>query len=149
MSFTLTAPAANPPSQSGLLGDSISGRFGLTMPLISLNPQGPNGGAVAGLGNLWAPGQSILPMNAHADGELTQEAGANSLANILPRQSFVFYPIPENQFAFYPESLPTQDHFDTEGNVILTENEDEKPKTRHVKVKSKKKASQRRFKMCC
>jgi len=148
MSNTFTAPAAYPRSQSGLFGGSIPGGIGLTMPLISLNPQGLNGGAAAGFGNLWAPGQGILPMNADADGELKPEAATNSLGNVLPRQSFAFYPIPDNQFAFYPESLPMQDDFDTAGNVISTEKENEKPKTRDAKVKSKKKTPQRKM-WCC
>jgi len=159
MSHSFAAPQTGYQSQSGLFGASFPGGFGLTMPSLNLNPQAYNGGLGAGFPPLLAPAQQSYVNDADADGEPAvslQDGGANPLGNGMPTQSFVFYPIPDNNFVFYPEGVPMVDDFDTTGNIISNGNETaaldgeiEKPKTRDAKAKSKKKNSQRsNFKMC-
>ena len=159
MSLTF-APQTSYQSQPGLFGASFPGGFGLTMPSLSLNPQAQSGGVGAGFTHLFGSSAQQSYMNADADGEPTvsmqETVGANPLGNGMPTQSFVFYPIPDNQFVFYPESVPMQDDdFDTAGNIISTGNEAAaldgeigKPKTRDAKVKSKKKNQRSYFKTC-
>jgi len=161
MSFTYASPNVFPQSVPTLFSSSFPGGFGITMPSLNLNPQA-YGASSQGYGNLLNNAQPPSPLNADADGTLgarenTEGGAPGSLGNALPQQSFVFYPIPDNHFVFYPESMPTEDDFDGAGNVISGNNaaslddiKDAQPKMRDTKMKSKKKTPARgNWKGCC